>query len=536
MDPLPGPAGSKPKLIIPPSVKEVNVRLARPDERRRWDATMAEQHPLGFRGFAGRGLRYVAEYQGCWLALIGWQSGAFKCRPRDLWIGWRQREQFPRLHLIANNTRMLMLCPPGTIPNLASCVMAANLRRLSCDWLAHFGHPLELAETFVDPAQFDGTMYRAGNWIFVGRTRGFARSNGRYTEPHGCHKEMYLYPLRPDARARLRAPQPCPSWEPQHPRVAPADVPLPSLLQEFERIPDHRRDQGRKFRLAVLLAIWQLARLSGYHGVDATWRYACHLTQDELRTLDAWRNQRTGHYHPPSRATLHRAMTDTDPDALQAALDRWLAARAPATTALAADGKRQRGANRQSEAEYQTVSLVSHHDKQPIANRIFTEKGGEIAAVFALLEEVDITGSVITLDALHTTRDTAAAILHSHRAHYLLSVKGNASETYAALDTIDWEQDATASFCEQSSKGHGRIDQRHIHTMKPNPGMLNYPQVKQVFRIIRHRHTLKTGVDSREVAYGITSLSPEQADAKRLLALNRGHWTSAIPPSPKMPV
>ena len=403
--------------------------------------------------------------------------------------------------------------------------MAANLRRLSCDWLAHFGHPLELAETFVDPAQFGGTMYRAGNWIFVGRTRGFARSNGGYTEPHGCLKEMYLYSLRPDARARLRAPQPCPSWEPQHPRVAPADVPLPSLLQEFERIPDHRRGQGRKFRLAVLLAIWQLARLSGYHGVDATWRYACHLTQDELRTLDAWRNQRTGHYHPPSRATLHRAMTDTDPDALQAALDRWLATRAPATTALAADGKRQRGANRQSEAEYQTVSLVSHHDKQPIANRIFTEKGGEIAAVFALLEEVDITGSVITLDALHTTRDTAAAILHSHRAHYLLSVKGNASETYAALDTIDWEQDATASFCEPSSKGHGRIDQRHIHTMKPNPGMLNYPQVKQVFRIIRHRHTLKTGVDSREVAYGITSLSPEQADAKRLLALNRGHWT-----------
>ena len=147
--------------------------------------------------------------------------------------------------------------------------------------------------------------------------------------------------------------------------------------------------------------------------------------------------------------TLHRAMTETDPDALQAATGRWLAARSPAPAALAADGKRHRGANRQSEAEYQTVSLVSHHDKQPIASRILTEKGGEIAAVLALLEEVDITGSVITLDALHTTRDTAAAILHSHRAHYLLSVKGNAPETYAALDTIDWDQDATASFCEE---------------------------------------------------------------------------------------
>ena len=523
MESLSDPAGSD--LILPSSVKDVTVRLARPDERRRWDATMAERHPLGFRGFAGRGLRYVAEYEGCWLALLGWQSGAFKCRPRDRWIGWRQREQFPRLHLIANNTRMLMLWPPGTIRNLASCVMAANLRRLSADWQAQFGHPLELAETFVDPTQFAGTMYRAGNWIPVGRTRGFARSNGRYTEPHGRLKEMYLYPLRADARARLRAPEPCPTWQPQHPRVAPADVPLLSLLQELEHISDHRRGQGRKFRLAVLLAIWQLARLSGYHGVDATSRYACHLTQDELRTLGAWCNKRTGHYHPPSRATLHRAMTDTDPDAFQAAIDRWLAARSPTTTALAADGKRLRGANRQCDAEYQTVSLVSHHDKQPISSRIFTDTGGEIAAVFALLEDADISGSVITLDALHTTRDTATAILHRHHAHYLLSVKGNASETYAALDTIDWDQDATASFCEQLTKGHGRIEQRHIQTMKSVPGMLNYPQVKQVFRIIRHRHTITTGVDSSEVAYGITSLSPESADAQRLLALNRGHWT-----------
>ena len=57
---------------------------------------MAEQHPLGFRGFAGRGLRYVAEYQGCWLSSARLAVGApSKCRPRDRWIGWRQRESFP---------------------------------------------------------------------------------------------------------------------------------------------------------------------------------------------------------------------------------------------------------------------------------------------------------------------------------------------------------------------------------------------------------------------------------------------------------
>ena len=237
--------------------------------------------------------------------------------------------------------------------------MGANLRRLSADWQAQFGHPLELAETFVDPTQFVGTMYRAGNWIPVGRTRGFARSNG-YTEPHGRLKEMYLYPLRGDARARLRAPEPC--------LAAPAPTggscrcPVTLVAARVRAYPrSSPRPASSDSRSCSPSGSWR----GCYHGVDATWRYACHLTQDELLTLGAWRDKRTGDYHPPSRATLHRAMTDTDPDAFQAATDRWLAARCPTTTALAADGKRLRGANRQRRR--QTVSLVSHHDKQPVA-------------------------------------------------------------------------------------------------------------------------------------------------------------------------
>ena len=81
-------------------VGEVEVRLARPDERRRWDALMDRHHYLGFRQFAGRGLRHVALWCGWWLALIGWQSGAFKCAPRDRWVGWHRSVQFRRLHLI----------------------------------------------------------------------------------------------------------------------------------------------------------------------------------------------------------------------------------------------------------------------------------------------------------------------------------------------------------------------------------------------------------------------------------------------------
>ncbi len=83
------------------------VRPVRPDERVRWDEQMREHHYLGFRQFAG--LRQVAVWRGRWLALLGWQSGAFKCAARDRWLGWHPSVQFRRLHLIAHNTRFLVL-------------------------------------------------------------------------------------------------------------------------------------------------------------------------------------------------------------------------------------------------------------------------------------------------------------------------------------------------------------------------------------------------------------------------------------------
>ena len=97
-------------------VADVTIRLARPDERARWDAIMDQRHYLGFKRFAGRGLRYVFEWHGHWLGLAGWQSGAFKCGPRDRWVGWKRGIQFARLHLISNNTRFLILGEPGCFP------------------------------------------------------------------------------------------------------------------------------------------------------------------------------------------------------------------------------------------------------------------------------------------------------------------------------------------------------------------------------------------------------------------------------------
>ena len=133
--------------------------------------------------------------------------------------------------------------------------------------------------------------------------------------------------------------------------------------------------------------------------------------------------------------------------------------------ALAADGKRIRGANRNGTVRYETATLVEHRSGVPLASLNFHDEHGELAAVGALLEATPIAGALITFDALHTTREVAASIVDQHGADYLLTVKQNCPETYQALATMPWEQ-ATGRCCERPQKGHGRIDCRQIARSK----------------------------------------------------------------------
>lgn len=109
--------------------------------------------------------------------MLGWQAAVLHSRDRDEWIGWPLALLRQRLHLIANNARFLLL-PGEFCPNLASRILALNLRRLSADWQAVYGHLIALAETFVEAPRFTGTCCRAANWIEVGWTRGFSRKAG----------------------------------------------------------------------------------------------------------------------------------------------------------------------------------------------------------------------------------------------------------------------------------------------------------------------------------------------------------------------
>ncbi|MDE0522543.1 MAG: hypothetical protein OXH79_11360, partial [Boseongicola sp.] len=132
--------------------------------------------------------------------------------------------------------------------------------------------------------------------------------------------------------------------------------------------------------------------------------------------------------------------------------------------------------------------------------------------------------------ALHTTRRTARLV--TERADYVFVVKGNASETFGILDTIDWERDAAGSFAEDLDKVHGRLEQRSISVLTPPKGLVNYPGVSQIARVTRCREPLKKGPDDTgkgerdytETVCLITSLDAGAASPEELRRLNRGHW------------
>ena len=203
----------------------------------------------------------------------------------------------------------------------------------------------------------------------VGRTKGFARHNGAYTDPHGVPKEMFVRALRADARERLADPTEREEWTC---RATPVRYTREELRSLFAEMPDCRRGQGMKHKLATVLSVCALARLAGELGPAATERFARHLSQEELRALGAWRDPEAGRWVAPSDSTLCRVLADIDPDALSEVLRRWAAPRAvandPQPPALAADGKRIRGANRDSGAGvyFETVTLVTH-DERPLA-------------------------------------------------------------------------------------------------------------------------------------------------------------------------
>mgnify|MGYP001222806708 CR=1 FL=1 len=397
--------------------------------RERWNQLVSEQHYLHNATLVGEQLRYVVSYQKQWLALLGWSAAAWHLKLREAWLGWTEEQRGQRLHLIAQNSRFLILADRGRFPNLGTRALKLCLERLSGDWQAEHGHPLLAVESFVDGQLFRGTIYKAANWTLLGATAGYGRVAEDFYVAHERPKQLWVRALEARARSWLGAeqmPEALQGYEkPIQKRCALSPEPLASLRERFAQVTEFRKGQGKRHRLSTVLAIAACAKMAGviggYAGIAS---YARNLTRPQRRALHCWHNRRSGEYEVPSESCFVRVLQGISPLEVEAVTLAWqedvLGSHPDPLVAI--DGKTLKHSGVHLVG---AIGLPSHRclGVEPVA-----DKSNEIPAAQRLLERAPIVpGQMVSLDALNTQHKTVGQILYDKGADYLLPLKGNQS-------------------------------------------------------------------------------------------------------------
>jgi len=469
------------------------VRLAVGGEEDRWNQEITNRHYLKNARLVGEQLRYVAEYQGTWLALLGWSAPAFHLQARDAWLGWSVEQRRTRRFFLAQNSRFLILADRHQFPNLASRALALCCARLSADWLAHHGHPIVAVESFVDAQITYGTSYKASAWTMLGPTAGFGRTAQDFYERHDRPKQLWVRALDPQGTAALKAPELPPALAAYEPRPAPrcqvAAPRLPSLVDRLPHIADPRGRQGRWHPWRSVLGTLALAKLAGVPGAQRDIaNFAKRLTQPQRRQLGCRRNPESLRYEVPGPSTFFRALASVDYLSFEHVLldwqNDWLGP-ADANELVVLDGKAV--VNAQGQVMVSAISVPSGrvHGVEPVrpkealepddqpevapalpsalsappaqpppalaaepqppmplkteaapAEPATPKKENEIPAARRLLKRAQLAGRLISLDALHTQHQTAAQIVLGCGADYLFTLKANQEGLLKTAQTL----------------------------------------------------------------------------------------------------
>ena len=187
------------------TLKEINPIELRSVRRtiyeKLYNSLIHEHHYLRYTHPVGENLKYIAFFKGRPIACMGWTSAVRHLKSRDHFIGWSADIRKKNLHLIAYNTRFLIL-PWVTVSCLGSYLLSLSARTISQDWCRVYNHPIYFLETFVDTEKFKGTSYRASNWKYLGITTGRGKNDQTYKQNRSL-KAVFGYPLHKDFRRLL---------------------------------------------------------------------------------------------------------------------------------------------------------------------------------------------------------------------------------------------------------------------------------------------------------------------------------------------
>lgn len=291
-----------------------------------------------------------------------------------------------------------------------------------------------------------------------------------------------------------------------------------SLRQVLESVPDPRDPRGVRHRLSVVLTCAVGAVLAGAR----TWVGVSEWTADADREALS----RLGidqHSELPSESTIRRTLAGLDGADLDARVSAWMRTRVGQVAGrrlVAVDGKSMRGAGLDGAMPH-LVSALDHDHGVVLAQAAVPDKGSEIPALRDLLDGLGLDGgldgAVITADALHCQRQTAAWVTDAG-ADYVLTVKGNQAGLLRALKALPWGEVPGHSYVQT---GHGRRVRRTVKAVAA-PAWVDFPGANQVVQVRRTRTV--NGRKRTEVVYAISSVPMEQAGPPVVAAWIQGHW------------
>jgi hypothetical protein len=441
-------------------LKQVRVVvLTDPEERRQCQRLLRQHHYLGSLKAVGEQMCYAAvDSQGLWLALLVISAAAKHLKHRDQWIGWTRAQRDRRLSLVVNNSRFLIL-PHAHTPNLGSRVLRLTLDRLSRDWQERYGHPVLVVETFVDPDQFDGTVYSAQGWEEVGLTDGWGRCRRDYYVQHDKPKRLFVREVVKNARRSLQAEHLKPSLVPVEKKAGARCYhkcgQIQALTEHFKVLPEYR-GRVESYPVWSLVTLMLLAMLcDAPRGQKDLAKLARRLTQHQRRALGIRPNPK-GYFPAPSQSTFSRLLSGLDAHRLNGVLlgiQKQVRGQPPPDELIAVDGKEPR--HGPGDAILTAVTVPSQFY---LGSALVDTKTNEIPVARELFGDLDLTGRTVAMDALHTQDETARQLVMEHGAHYQLTVKNNQPTLRQNIDKM--VPTPPSGFSPSGSNAHPGTDHR----------------------------------------------------------------------------
>ena len=176
-------------------------QVRRTGSEKLFNSLIEHYHYLGYCHPVGEQLKYIVYSQQRPIACLAWSSAPRHIGCRDRFIGWSAHSRKAHIHLLAYNSRFLIL-PWVRVGCLASHILARMAKIVCEDWQAIYRHPIYFLETFVDKQRFAGTCYKAANWIYLGDTTGRGK-NDHTNKANRSIKAVWGYPLSKHFRTLL---------------------------------------------------------------------------------------------------------------------------------------------------------------------------------------------------------------------------------------------------------------------------------------------------------------------------------------------